>query len=79
MECRYCGYKKGSHHSACPSALCTGGAERREIWQGGFNDGRAGKTEMSQNATYLLGYGVGIVALEEAQNGFNPVTEGCQW
>lgn len=76
--CIYCGSGNG-HHGACPKALCTDGAERQRIWQEGYEDGRSGKEEMSQNVTYLLGFNHGAVAFEEAQNGFDPVAEGRQW
>ena len=68
MSCKYCQWSGGNHHTACPSVLLTS----RGRWDAGWNDGRDGKDKTSDDPTYLLGYNVGEIAKEEAENGHDP-------
>ena len=69
MRCQYCGYRLGQHNPNCPKP----GSVAMEIWQRGERDGRAGK-ELALHTleSYQLGWIQGNIALEEAQNGFDP-------
>jgi hypothetical protein len=86
MNCRYCAHRNGGHDSKCPELAEAGSIERKlymASWQGGYDDGRAGKllrfaypstpeqkqAQTPTEAAYHLGYGRGEVALEEAENG----------
>jgi len=70
MECPKCKHKNGLHNPACPKALGTPEAEA--MYQRGREDGRAGRSKTEENPTYRLGYGNGVCALEEKQNGYDP-------
>lgn len=48
------------------------------MYETGWNDARAGKEPTSKNATYMIGWGSGNVALEEAENGYDPRFDGGQ-
>jgi len=72
MDCYYCGWKNGHHDPNCPQ-------EKNNDWEQGYSDGRAGLPNQRDDPVYLLGYGRGVVALEEAENGFDPIVEGRQW
>ena len=64
MNCHYCCWSGGKHDNACPAVLLTA----RGRWDWGWNDGRDGLHKASQDLTYLLGYKVGEIAKEEAEN-----------
>lgn len=49
------------------------------MYDTGWRDGRAGKEPTSKDATYMIGWGSGNVALEEVQNGYRPGIDGGQW
>lgn len=42
------------------------------MYDTGWRDGRAGKEPTSKDASYMIGWGGGNVALEEAQNSHDP-------
>lgn len=86
MECRYCKWRDGNHAKKCPDLAPEGSIERRlymAAWQGGYNDGRAGKqarfvtpstvegceAQKPVEIAYCLGYRLGESALESAENG----------
>jgi hypothetical protein len=78
MECYFCGWSGGKHHPACPNTNRI--TQNESDWRKGHADWRAGKpVQVPDNASYMLGFTAGNVALEEAENGFNPVIEGRQW
>lgn len=71
-KCHYCrryriaGDKFIIHASGCPQVIPAYKAE----YDNGWNDGRSGKLEpLSQHVAYLMGFGEGICALEEFENG----------
>lgn len=72
MRCPYCAHEEPSHALACPRPDGKFDRDLREIWEDGYRAGRAGKECMEQTPTYRLGWGRGVVSLEEAQN-------GCDW
>lgn len=71
-DCYFCGWREGKHDPYCP---------RKETveWKEGKSDGRSGKDAAHRGPVYQLGFGRGVVAREEAENGFDPVAEGRQW
>lgn len=76
MRCLYCGYSEGKHSEACPESM-SGDAkvQAHKVWQDGYRLGRGAlslETKRMLAATYNLGYGQGVVALEEAENGHDP-------
>lgn len=77
MDCSYC---RGSfeHNPNCPKSA-PNNFGRRTRWMEGYSDGRRGSSSNSEDPSYSLGYDRGLVALEEAENGFNPVHEDRQW
>lgn len=68
MKCHYCGYRDGHHDPLCPKP----GSPEMATWNRGESDGRAGKEPAESGKIYMMGWGVGNVALEEAANGFDP-------
>ena len=76
MRCLYCGYSEGGHNVACPESVSGDAkAKAHKAWQEGYRLGRGGRGErpaVDMSAAYNLGYGQGVVALEEAENGFDP-------
>ncbi|MBI4086685.1 hypothetical protein HY416_01735 [Candidatus Kaiserbacteria bacterium] len=72
-QCIWCGAYKNGHDDGCPSAFPAHSPEKNS-YHAGWRDGRAGKTEptLQESKFYMCGFGLGIVALEEAQNGFDP-------
>jgi hypothetical protein len=76
-SCHYCGYGEGGHDKACPESM-TGEAKivADKSWEAGYRVGRSTGDEDEEpaevSATFSLGYGRGIVAKEEAENGFDP-------
>ncbi len=77
MRCWSCRWSDGRHDPACPDFLKT--KEAKAMYETGWNDARAGKEPTSKNATYMIGWGSGNVALEEAENGYRPGIDGGQW
>ena len=74
-SCHYCGYGEPGHNVACPDSMMTAAAKAvaHKSWEAGYQDGRSGKPMRTDaSATYSLGYGRGVVALEEAENGYDP-------
>lgn len=72
VKCSWCGWYKGAHETACPDV-----AENKEAaikdYQRGYRVGRSGlDLSDKENATYRLGWGRGLVGLEEAENGYDP-------
>ena len=63
--CPYCRYRNDQHDLNCPR-----GYDRD--WSYGWHDGRRGWEAVSTHPRYLLGYSIGIVGLEEAENGHDP-------
>ena len=78
MCCHYCRRGLGKHNPACPESMPID-SQRRMLWDRGQSDGRRGQPSNSSDPAYSLGYDQGIIAIEEAANGFNPVIEGRQW
>ncbi|MBI2049183.1 MAG: hypothetical protein HYT29_02000 [Parcubacteria group bacterium] len=71
-QCMWCGYYHGGHAAGCPSNFPANSPERN-MYRAGRQDGRSGNAEaFPENSSYALGFRAGIVALEEAQNGFDP-------
>ncbi len=71
-QCMRCGYYHGGHAAGCPSNFPAHSPERN-AYRAGRQDGRSGKAEaLPENPSYALGFREGVVALEEAQNGFDP-------
>ncbi|TSC84313.1 MAG: hypothetical protein G01um101413_608 [Parcubacteria group bacterium Gr01-1014_13] len=73
-SCPYCSYGEPGHDKACPESM-SGQAKvlAQKSCQAGYRQGRSGKPEPTDaSASYSLGYGRGIVALEEAENGYDP-------
>ncbi len=75
-QCHYCGRRLVSgqkhiiHLTGCPQVI----AAHKPIWLKGWEEGRVGKVcePSSQNPTYVMGFGKGVVALEEMENGERP-------
>jgi hypothetical protein len=63
--CYYCRHRNGQHDPNCPQG-------DDPNWQYGWKDGRRGWEAVSTHPRYLLGYSIGIVALEESENGRDP-------
>lgn len=76
-RCWDCRWSGGAHDPSCPVALKT--PESRITFQKGWDDGRRGDDPKSKDETYLLGWSSGVVALEEAENGYRPGVDGGQW
>ena len=76
MQCVYCGWRRGGHDPQCPNAMSQGSVERETAladFRRGRDHGRGGKEpEPNSNPAYMLGWGQGVVALEEAENGYDP-------
>ena len=73
-SCHYCGYGEPGHDKACPESM-SGEAKIRahKVWEAGYQMARSGRQNPTDpSATYSLGYGRGVVALEEAENGYDP-------
>ncbi len=47
--------------------------EEKKLWHEGWNDGRQGRDPQRDEPVYRLGYTRGQVALEEYENGYDPV------
>lgn len=77
MSCHYCRWSLNKHDQACP--VLESSDSKSELWNRGNSDGRAGRPFASEDQTYSLGYHNGVIAREEASNGFDPVHEGRQW
>lgn len=76
MQCHYCGYRNGGHDSLCPKP----GTPEMAEWDRGWREGRRGKeSPTGASKLFKMGWGRGNIALEESQNGFDPVHEGRQW
>lgn len=73
-SCCYCRFGAGKHDVACPASM-SGDAkvQAHKTWDAGYRTGRSGKPKPTDaSATYSLGYGRGVVALEEYENGHDP-------
>lgn len=83
--CSLCGWGGGLHDLHCPdnkethTVLCDGEwvikfvPAEKILWHEGWVDGRAGRDPQKDEPVYLLGYSRGQVALEEYENGYDPV------
>ncbi len=72
-RCCYCRFGIGKHDEACPESM-SGDAKIQayKAWDAGYRMGRSGKEKPTDaSATYSLGYGYGVVALEEYENGYD--------
>ena len=56
------------HKLGCPTVI----PAFKKLWDEGWGDGYQSRKEALDHPTYLMGYGVGIVSGEEAENGWNP-------
>lgn len=74
-KCSYCDRPENAHHEACPGVNKNSQSE----WNQGYTDGRSNRASKDLGPTYKLGYGHGVVAQEETENGFDPVYEGRRW
>ncbi len=76
MRCQYCSWSQNQHDPKCPKRPGAFPWEL-EYWERGYRDGRQGKicfrdAERPFGDLYQMGWKQGNVALEEAQNGFDP-------
>lgn len=84
--CSFCAWGSGLHDPHCPSNKETHSfvsddgewvAKFRpsevRVWNEGWTDGRRGCDPQQDNLVYQLGYSRGQVALEEYENGYDPV------
>ena len=81
-DCYYCAWRNGHHDPHCPQRQLhseTVFVLHKTLWEAGYKKGRGGQEPTNDDPVYMLGYGRGVVALEEAENGFDPVIEGRQW
>jgi hypothetical protein len=70
MSCYFCGWHKGGHSPNCPAGDRAAEARFRKGW----DEGKSGALNPSSDEpAFVLGFHRGEVALEEAQNGFDPV------
>lgn len=70
-DCYYCKWRNGHHDPDCPN-LTPANSPERKLYEKGWEDGRQAKPETSDHPAYKLGYGNGMCALEEYENGFDP-------
>lgn len=71
MQCDRCRYHNGNHDVACPESM-SGVTKLQAMvnWTEGYRAGRSGEAKPhGASRTYSLGYGIGVVSLEEAENG----------
>ena len=70
MKCHYCGWHESHHSPICQKP----GSPEVAIWERGRRDGRQGKAppDTESNPVYWMGWVLGNVTLEEAQNGHDP-------
>ena len=73
LTCRFCGWFN-RHNPNCPVVT-----KNRAVWEAGYEAGRKGHVFDHRNPTWVIGFLQGNIALEEAQNGFDPISEGRQW
>lgn len=81
VRCEYCKWDDGKHNPHCPYQIILRDAEWvtklipaiRKLYHEGWDDGRAGKEEQQNDPTYRLGFCEGARALEEYENGYDPV------
>ena len=74
MKCYMCNWEC-FHDTRCPEAAPPNlKAGQRLEYQQGYRAGRSGNGigEGSVTGAYTMGYGRGVVALEEAENGYDP-------
>lgn len=64
-KCPYCSWRDNKHDPRCPQ-------QYSPQWDRGWKDGRSGKSMQEDDEEYNLGWGEGLVALEEAENGYDP-------
>jgi hypothetical protein len=65
-RCHYCQWGHPQHAEACPQS----DKAKQALWRKGWDEGYLGLESPSNNdPTFRLGFGQGVVALEEAQNG----------
>ena len=75
-QCHYCGWTGDCHDPNCPKPASSEMAEWRRSWQ----EGRRGcEPPTGASKLFVMGWHQGNIALEEAQNGFDPSDEGHQW
>ncbi|MDO8564434.1 MAG: hypothetical protein Q7R88_00365 [bacterium] len=72
-SCNYCGRNRVGkepilHKTGCPQVI----RRNLPLYLNGWDDGKLGRPESSNNPAYKMGYGNGICAAEEAENGWNP-------
>lgn len=76
MRCLYCGYSEGGHDLRCPESMSgEEKAQAHKFWRVGYDHGRSGDSEEEldePHPSYDLGYGRGVVVLEELENGHDP-------
>lgn len=66
-RCHYCRCSN-RHNPVCPETDPVVRATRINRYHAGWNAGRVWKPETDSHPTYLLGYGEGVCAAEEAEN-----------
>ena len=82
-RCRYCDYGELRHGEDCPATK--EGQEKTTAmadYENGYKRGRNSdhlEAEEGKSPAYHYGYSNGLVALEEAENAFDPISEGRQW
>ena len=67
-RCYYCRCSGKRHNPVCPEADPVLRVTRINRYDAGWNAGRVYRTETDSHPTYLLGYGQGVCAAEEAEN-----------
>lgn len=69
MECQFCRYSQGHHAANCPE----GNKKAEALFWRGYKEGREGLSEASyKNPIFEMGFQAGVIALEEAINGYDP-------
>ena len=73
-RCHYCRRGMGNHEVGCPVEHSDVKAAKA-LYQTGWRIGCSGSKmdpKLGLNSTYRLGFDNGVIALEEAENGYDP-------
>lgn len=73
MRCSRCAWEQG-HDPSCPEQIQDVALKEAVLrdYDEGYRAGRSGLEIRSNKGPYKLGWGRGVVALEEAENGYDP-------
>lgn len=73
LRCTLCAHERGTHDDACPERAAPGmRIVADHDYSRGYRDGRSGRAIDVGSPAYRLGWRCGVVALEEAENGYDP-------